>query len=75
MIAETATASPTVPTLSAIHPYFDQSHFIHDFKARTGITPLQYRRLCQHFPFIRHTPNFIALPQETFLQFISNADR
>ena len=58
-------------SLSSLHEYFDQSHFIHDFKARTGITPLQYRRLCQQFPFIAKTPNFIALPRETFLQFIS----
>ncbi len=58
-------------SLSSLHEYFDQAHFIHDFKARTGITPLQYRRLCQQFPFIAHTPNFIALPRETFLQFIS----
>lgn len=62
-------------SLSSLHEYFDQAHFIHDFKARTGITPLQYRRLCQQFPFIAHTPNFIALPRETFLQFISGQGR
>jgi len=62
-------------SLSSLHEYFDQSHFIHDFKARTGITPLQYRRLCQQFPFIAKTPNFIALPRETFLQFISGEGR
>ncbi|MBS1659655.1 MAG: hypothetical protein JST68_01255 [Bacteroidetes bacterium] len=66
--------SPT-STLSSLHEYFDQSHFIHDFKARTGITPLQYKRLVQQFPFIAQTPNFIALPRETFLQFISNTPR
>ena len=38
---------------------------------RAGITPLQYRRLCQQFPAIRYTPNFLPLEQETFLQFIS----
>ncbi len=58
-------------SLSSLHEYFDQAHFIHDFKARTGITPLQYRRLCRQFPFIAKTPNFIAIPRETFLQFIS----
>lgn len=58
-------------SLSSLHEYFDQAHFIHDFKARTGITPSQYRRLCQQFPFIAQTPNFIALPRETFLQFVS----
>ena len=62
-------------TLSRLHDYFDQAHFIHDFKARTGITPLQYRRLCREFPYIARTPNFIALPRETFLQFISGAAR
>jgi AraC-like DNA-binding protein len=62
-------------SLSSLHEYFDQAHFIHDFKARTGITPLQYRRLCRQFPFIAQTPNFIALPGETFLQFISGQDR
>lgn len=58
-------------TLSALHNYYDQSHFIRDFKDRAGITPLQYRRLCQQFPAIRHTPNFLPMEQETFLQFIS----
>ena len=62
-------------SLSSLHEYFDQAHFIHDFKARTGITPLQYRRLCRQFPFIAQTPNFIALPRETFLQFISGQGR
>jgi len=62
-------------SLSSLHEYFDQAHFIHDFKSRTGITPLQYRRLCQQFPFIARTPNFIALPRETFLQFISSTTR
>src|SRR5581483_7964633 len=69
----TATTKPhriAAGSLSSLHEYFDQAHFIHDFKARTGITPLQYRRLCQQFPFIAQTPNFIALPRETFLQFI-----
>ena len=58
-------------SLSALHDYFDQSHFIRDFKARTGITPLQYRRLCRQFPLIARTPNFLPLTRETFLQFIS----
>jgi len=57
--------------LSALHEYFDQAHFIHDFKARTGITPLQYRRLCRQYPVIGRTPNFLPLERETFLQFIS----
>jgi len=58
-------------SLSSLHEYYDQSHFINDFKARTGITPLQYKRLCQRFPEIKYTPNFIPLKKETFLQFIS----
>ncbi len=70
-----ATIAASTTSLSSLHEYFDQSHFIHDFKARTGITPLQYRRLCQQFPFITKTPNFIALPRETFLQFISGEGR
>jgi AraC-like DNA-binding protein len=82
-IAATTTAASgqgrTAPegngSLSLLHEYFDQAHFIHDFKARTGITPLQYRRLCRQFPFIAQTPNFIALPRETFLQFISGQGR
>jgi AraC-like DNA-binding protein len=57
--------------LSSIHSFYDQSHFIKDFKIRTGMTPIQYKKLCQRFPFIKHTPNFIALQKETFLQFIS----
>lgn len=58
-------------SLSSLHEYYDQSHFINDFKARTGITPLQYKRLCRQFPDIKYTPNFIPLKKETFLQFIS----
>ena len=57
--------------LSAVHDYYDQAHFINDFKARAGITPLQYKRLCLQIPAIKHTPNFIPLQRETFLQFIS----
>lgn len=57
-------------SLSSLHEYYDQSHFINDFKARTGITPLQYRRLCQQFPAIKYTPNFLPLSKETFLQFL-----
>lgn len=58
-------------SLSALHDYYDQSHFIADFKARAQITPLQYRRLCARFPYIRDTPNFMAMPRETFLQFLA----
>jgi len=58
-------------TLSSIHEYYDQSHFINDFKARTGITPLQFKKLCQQMPDIKGTPNFISMQRETFLQFIS----
>jgi AraC-like DNA-binding protein len=57
--------------LSALHDYYDQSHFINDFKARTGITPLQYKRLCQQYPLIKLTPNFLSMERETFLQFIA----
>lgn len=57
--------------LSALHDYYDQAHFINDFKARAGITPLQYRKLCRQYPVIRQTPNFLPLSRETFLQFIA----
>jgi AraC-like DNA-binding protein len=60
-------------SLSSLHAFFDQAHFINDFKTRTGLSPGQYRRLCQHYPAIRHTPNFIPLHKETFLQFIAKA--
>lgn len=58
-------------SLSSLHTFYDQAHFINDFKTRTGITPSQYRMLCQHYPEIRHTPNFISMSKETFLQFIA----
>lgn len=67
-------AHNTGQSLSSLHTYYDQSHFINDFKARAGITPLQYKKLCAEFPFIKHTPNFIALERETFLQFCSKND-
>lgn len=59
-------------SLSSLHEYYDQSHFINDFKARTGITPMQYKKLCQQFPFIKYTPNFIPVKKETFLEKISS---
>jgi AraC-like DNA-binding protein len=68
-IAEYSTRS-----LTSLHPYYDQSHFINDFKARTGITPFQYKTLCRQFPEIRYTPNFLPMKRETFLQFISARD-
>jgi len=40
-------------------------------KARSGITPLQYKKLCLNHPAIKYTPNFISMQRETFLQFIS----
>lgn len=58
-------------SLSSLHEFFDQAHFINDFKTRTGMSPGQYRRLCQHYPEIRYTPNFIPLQKETFLQFLA----
>lgn len=61
-------------SLSALHEYYDQAHFINDFKARCGITPLQYKRLCKLYPGIKYTPNFIPMQRETFLQFISSGD-
>jgi len=64
-------ANHTGATLSSLHHYYDQSHFINDFKARSGISPLQYKRLCQLHPAIKYTPNFISMQRETFLQFIS----
>jgi AraC-like DNA-binding protein len=57
--------------LSSLHDYYDQSHFISDFKARAQLTPMQYRRLCARFPHIRYTPNFMAMDRETFLQFLA----
>jgi len=70
-----AIANNRFQSLSTLHPYYDQAHFINDFKARTGITPLQYQRLCRQYPAIAHTPNFIPLEKETFLQFISAGRR
>ncbi|NII23583.1 AraC family transcriptional regulator [Pseudoflavitalea sp. X16] len=58
-------------SLSAVHDYYDQAHFINDFIARAGITPLQYKKLCLQYPDIKYTPNFIPVARETFLQFIS----
>jgi AraC-like DNA-binding protein len=57
-------------SLSSLHHFFDQAHFIKDFKERTGMTPSQYRRLCQQYGEIKYTPNFIPLQKETFLQFL-----
>jgi AraC-like DNA-binding protein len=57
--------------LTALHEYYDQAHFINDFKARAGITPMQYRKLCRQYPAIRQTPNFLPLSRETFLQCIT----
>ena len=62
-------------SLSSLHTFFDQAHFINDFKTRTGISPGQYRRLCQQYPGIKYTPNFIPVPKETFLQFIAATAR
>lgn len=58
-------------SLTSVHEYYDQAHFINDFKVRSGITPLQYKKLCQQYPEIKYTPNFIPLQRETFLQFIA----
>lgn len=55
-------------SLSSLHDFYDQSHFINDFKARTGITPIQYKRLCQEFPHIKYTPNFLALQKDIYLE-------
>jgi AraC-like DNA-binding protein len=56
--------------LGDIHTFYDQAHFINDFKKRTGLTPKQYRQLCIKYPEIRHHPNFLPIiPKETFLQF------
>lgn len=59
-------------SLSSQHTFYDQAHFINDFKARTGMLPNQYRKLCQQYPQIKYTPNFIPLTKETFLQFITS---
>jgi AraC-like DNA-binding protein len=67
----TAIANNNHQSLTAVHDYYDQAHFINDFKARSGITPLQYKKLCQQFPEIKYTPNFIPLQRETFLQFVA----
>ncbi|MBS1567163.1 MAG: AraC family transcriptional regulator [Bacteroidetes bacterium] len=60
--------------LSGLHEYYDQAHFINDFRSRAGITPLQYRKLCRLNPAIRQTPNFLPLSRETFLQFCAARD-
>ena len=66
-----AVARDSQRPLTALHEYYDQAHFINDFKARAGITPMQYRKLCRQYPAIRQTPNFLPLSRETFLQFIA----
>ncbi|MDJ1484119.1 hypothetical protein QNI16_26715 [Cytophagaceae bacterium YF14B1] len=68
----TAIASQPHQSLSSLHSFYDQAHFIKDFKVRTGMTPGQYRLLCQKYSQIRYNPNFIPLPKETFLQFIAS---
>jgi len=64
-----AMAEHTGDRLGDIHTFYDQAHFINDFKRRTGLTPKQYRLLCMRYPEIRHHPNFLPVPKETFLQF------
>jgi AraC-like DNA-binding protein len=61
----------TVPEapLSGLHGFYDQAHFINDFKRRTGMTPKYYQLLCRRFPDTRNHPNFINIDKETFLQF------
>jgi AraC-like DNA-binding protein len=56
-------------TLSGVHKFYDQAHFINDFKRRTGMTPKHYQLLCRRFPDTRHHANFINISKETFLQF------
>lgn len=63
-------ASGVSDKLNDMHEYYDQAHFINDFKQRTGLTPSQYKKLCTQFPMIKYTPNFLPLSKETFLQFI-----
>ncbi len=58
--------------LSQIHQFYDQAHFINDFKQRTGMTPKNYKALCAAFPAVRHNPNFVPMTKETFLQFCRN---
>lgn len=65
----TAIANHADKPLSQIHNFYDQAHFINDFKQRTGMTPKNYKALCLAFPSARHNPNFIPLTRETFLQF------
>jgi AraC-like DNA-binding protein len=62
-------AHDTEENLSALHTFYDQAHFIRDFKSRTGLTPKQYRQLCSRFPDTRRHVNFISIAKETFLQF------
>lgn len=64
-----AISENTQKNFSALHTFYDQAHFIHDFKSRTRLTPNQYRLLCNHYPQIRRHPNFIPINKETFLQF------
>jgi AraC-like DNA-binding protein len=64
-----AISENTQKNFSALHTFYDQAHFIHDFKSRTRLTPNQYRLLCNHYTQIRRHPNFIPINKETFLQF------
>jgi AraC-like DNA-binding protein len=54
----------TVPTEKLTHvayefEYFDQSHFIYDFKRFTGLTPNEYANLVRKTQSIKLTPHFI----------------
>ena len=64
-----AISAATGASLSGLHEFYDQSHFINDFKRRTGMTPKHYQLLCRRFQNTRHHPNFIDINKETFLQF------
>lgn len=64
-----AIAEATEASLSGLHGFYDQPHFINDFKRRTGMTPKHYQLLCRRFQNTRRHPNFIDINKETFLQF------
>lgn len=64
----TIAAAPEAP-LPGLHTFYDQAHFVNDFKRRTGMPPKHYQLLCRRFPDTRLHPNFIDIRRETFLQF------
>jgi AraC-like DNA-binding protein len=48
--------TPDWASIAADHGYFDQSHFIHDFRAFSGLTPTDYVRQRSEHVKDHHVP-------------------